>query len=237
MKRPSTFVVVALSLFALTVSTWAATRDQEPNTLTDEEKQAGFKLLFDGKTTEGWRGFRKPELPKSFAVTEGTLSRVAGGGDIITTDQFGNFELRLQWKVSPGANSGIMYHVSEEELAPYATGPEYQVLDNAKHADGKNPKTSAASCYALYAPTKDVCRPVGEWNDTVIIIKDGKVEHWLNGEKVVEFDKNSDAWKELVAGSKFKTMKKFGTTSKGHICLQDHGDPVSFRNIRIKVLD
>lgn len=211
--------------------------EPNPNSLTEEEQKQGFRLLFDGKSTEGWRGYRKQAMPKSFAVVDGTLARVAGGGDIVTVDQFGDFELKLQWKVAPGSNSGIMYHVSEDETAPYFTGPEYQILDNAKHADGRNPLTSAASVYALYAPAKDVTRPVGEWNDTRIVCKGGKVEHWLNGEKVAEFDKNSDEWKEKVAASKFKSWKKFGSTTRGHLCLQDHGDPVWYRAIKIRSLD
>ena len=234
------YLTLLLVSFAAPVAepAWARASkdDPDPNTLTEEEKKVGFKLLFDGKTTDGWRGFGKKEMPSGWQAVDGALTRVGGGGDIVTVDKYKNFEFVIQWKVSPGANSGIMYHVSEDEKAPYYTGPEYQILDNARHADGRNPFTCAASCYALYAPSKDVTRPVGEWNDTKIIVKGQHVEHWLNGEKVVEYEKGSDAWNDKVAKSKFNSMKNFGKTTEGHIDLQDHGDQVWFRGIKIRVL-
>ncbi len=214
----------------------AASREDAPNQLTGEEKEQGFRLLFDGKTTEGWRGYRKKECPEGWQVVDGALARVSAGGDIITVDQFDHFELRLQWKVAPGSNSGIMYFVTEEQDAPYMTGPEYQILDNAKHPDGRRKITSAASVYALYPPSRDVTRPVGEWNDTKIISRDGKVEHWLNGEKVAEYDRNSEEWQAKVKASKFASMPHFAKPQKGHLCLQDHGDPVYYRSIRIREL-
>jgi hypothetical protein len=229
-------LALTLCLGAALPAMAAPGNDDDPNSLTEEEKKAGFKLLFDGKTTAGWRGFRKKEMPSGWQVIDGALARVGPGGDIVTVDQFKNFELLLQWKVAPGANSGIMYHVSEDERAPYLTGPEYQILDNARHADGKSPLTSAASCYALYAPTKDATRPVGEWNDAKILVKGRHVEHWLNGEKVVEYEKGGAEWNDKVAKSKFNSMKNFGKTTEGHIDLQDHGDQVWYRAIKIRVL-
>ena len=159
------------------------------------------------------------------------------GGDIVTDDAFDSFELAIEWKVSPGANSGIMYHVDEAEDAPFFTGPEYQILDNTKHEDGKHKETSAASCYALYAPSKDVTKPVGEWNQTRIIVKGNHVEHWLNDVKVVEYELGSDDWNKRVKASKFNEWKKFGTIKKGGIDLQDHGDDVAYRNIKIRPLN
>ncbi len=214
-----------------------AADDPTPNQLSAEEKGQGFRLLFDGKSTNGWRGFRQKGFPEGWQVVDGAIARVSNAGDIITEDQFDNFELRLQWKVAPGSNSGIMYFVSEDQDKPYYTGPEYQILDNAKHPDGRKKITSAASVYALYPPSKDVTRPVGEWNDTKIISLNGKVEHWLNGEKVAEYDRNSDEWKAKVKASKFASMPEFGKPLKGHICLQDHGDPVYYRSIRIRELN
>jgi hypothetical protein len=227
-----------LSAVAFLLCGFAARADDALNTLTDQEKAAGWKLLFDGKTAEGWRAYRGKSMPDKWHVEDGALVFKPGsgkrGGDIVTTDEYDSFELAFEWKISPGGNSGVMYRVTEEEGAPYFTGVEYQILDNAKHADGRNPKTSAASAYALYAPAKDVTLPVGEWNKSKIVVDGNHVEHWLNGEKVVEFDYGSDDWNQRVKGSKFKDMKKFGKEPKGHIDLQDHGNEVAYRNIKIR---
>lgn len=226
--------LLALSLCCLS----SLRADDGPmNTLSDAEKTAGFKLLFDGKTTDGWRGYGSKSFPSGWKVIDGHMVRVGGGGDIITDGEYGSFELLVDWKVSPKGNSGIMYHVKEGNPTAYMTGPEYQVLDNKGHADGRNKLTSAGSCYALYAPSKDVCHPAGEWNHTKIVIKNGHVEHWLNDTKVVEYEKGSDEWNKKVAGSKFKAWSTFGKPTKGHIVLQDHGDKVEYKNIKIKVLD
>jgi hypothetical protein len=214
--------------------------DEAANTLTEKEKADGWKLLFDGHTTTGWHTYKGKGVGDRWKAVDGalTLSHKTGkdGGDIVTDHSYESFELSVQWKVTPGANSGIIYRVSETEDAPYYTGPEYQVLDNAGHADGKHKETSAASCYALYAPSQDVTRPVGEWNQTLIRVKGNHVEHWLNGVKVVEYEFGSDDWNKRVAASKFKEWKKFGTIKKGGIDLQDHGDDVAYRNIKIRDL-
>jgi hypothetical protein len=208
----------------------------QDNTLTDEEKAAGFKLLFDGKTLDGWRGWKKDKPTEAWKVVDGVLTLAGKGGDILTVEQYADFELKIDWRVAPGGNSGIMYRVTETEGAPYMTGPEYQVLDNAKHGDGKNPKTSTASIYAVYAPAKDVSKPAGEWNSTRIVAKGKKIEHWLNGEKVAEAEIGSEDWAKRVADSKWKTAKKYAQEPKGHIDLQDHGDKVEYKNIKIRVL-
>ena len=186
---------------------------------------------------KGWRGYKKETCPEGWQVVDGAITRVAGAGDIITEDQFGQFEFRFQWRVDAGANSGVMYHVTEKHPNPWNTGPEYQILDNKKHADGRNPKTSAASLYGLIAPSQDATRPVGEWNDSVIRIRGNHVEHWLNGVKVLEYNKGGEEWDKMIATSKFKSMPDFGKPTKGHITLQDHGDRVAYRNLRIKELD
>jgi type 1 glutamine amidotransferase len=209
------------------------------NELTFSERQLGFRQLFDGRSTKGWRGFRRGDFPSQGWDLEGGTLHVkpgGGGGDIVTADEFSDFELRFQWKVTPGANSGVIYRAGEELDAPWQTGPEYQVLDDAAHPDGKDPRTSAASLYALYEPREKALQPVGGWNDARILVRAGHVEHWLNGKKVVECELGSDDWKARVAASKFAAMAQFGTLAKGRIALQDHGDEVWYRSIRIREL-
>lgn len=217
-----------------------ATATQANNTLTAAEKAQGWKLLFDGKTTTGWRGYKKKAMPDKWKVIDGALvlkpKEGKTGGDIVTDDQYESFELSLEWKISPGGNSGVMYHVVEKYPAPYETGPEYQLLDNKRHPDGRSPLTAAASCYALYAPSRDVTKPVGQWNQTRLIVNGRHVEHWLNGQKVVEYELGSPDWQQRVMKSKFKAWPDFGKASKGYIDLQDHGGEVAFRNIKVRVL-
>ncbi|HTO74293.1 MAG TPA: DUF1080 domain-containing protein [Gemmatimonadales bacterium] len=207
-----------------------------PNTLTAEEKQQGFHLLFDGKTTSGWRGFRKDSVPAGWQVLDGELTRAAEGGDIITRDQYTNFELRLEWKISPKGNSGIMYRVTEAAEQTYETGPEMQVLDDAGHPDGKSRLTSAGACYGLYPSPAGIVHPAGEWNQVRIVVQGHHVEHWLNGTKVVEYELGSPDWESRMNASKFKQWPGYGRADKGFIALQDHGDRVAYRTIRIKVL-
>ena len=194
--------------------------------------------LLENNAAEAWRGFRSETLPAGWQMVDGALTRVGAGGDIITREQYDNFELELEWKVAPGGNSGVFFHVVEDSTLRYVwqTGPEMQILDNERHADGKLPQTSAASNFALHAPVKNVARAAGEWNQARLVVKGARVEHWLNGEKVVEYDLWSDDWKQRVANSKFKDMPRYGLAPSGHIALQDHGDWVAFRNIRIRRL-
>jgi hypothetical protein len=210
------------------------------NTLSDQEQKDGWKLLFDGKTTNGWRVYKGDKMPEKWKVLDGVLvfdPNVEGsGGDIVTAEEYDNFEFVADWKISPGGNSGVMYHVTEDGEHPWQSGPEYQLLDNAGHADGRNPLTTAASCYALYAPAKDATKPVGDWNNMRLVVNGSHVEHWLNGLKVVEYDLGSDDWKKRVRQSKFNSMPNFARAAKGHIGLQDHGDRVEFRNLKIRPL-
>lgn len=202
------------------------------------KEQSEWITLFDGKTFDGWRGFKKDTIPEGWVITENAELHFIGKGkgDIMTIGQYDNFELVLEWKISPGGNSGIFFRVSEEDKATYRSAPEMQVLDNAKHKDGKNPLTSAGSNYALHAPFADVTKEVGLYN-TVRLIADGNhIEHWMNDQKLLEYEIDSPEWKDLVANSKFNKMPKYGTFSKGHIALQDHGDKVWYRNIRIRLL-
>lgn len=200
--------------------------------------QKGWTTLFDGKSTRAWRGYLQPDLPAGWSVVDGALTRVASASDIITKQKFDNFELTLEWKVSPGGNSGIFFHVQEDTSlhAVYVSGPEFQVLDNGAHKDGLDLRTSAGSNYALHAPVKDVTRKPGQWNSARIIVKGPHVEHWLNGMKILEYELGSGDWKQRVAASKFKDMPAYGKSRSGHIALQDHGDWVAFRKIRIRPL-
>jgi hypothetical protein len=222
--------------------TGAGDAAREPNTLSDAEKKQGWKLLFDGKTTAGWRGYKMDKMPPGWAVDGDALVRfkggaggkgAGGGDDIVTTEQFTDFELQLEYKLVANGNSGVLYHVSEEPVTAWHYAPEVQLLDNAAHPT-RDKRQLAAACYDLYAPSKDVTRPVGQWNHLRVLVNGPHVEHWLNGEKMVEYELWSDDWKARVAKSKFKDMPKFGTFKKGPICLQDHSDRVEFRNIKIR---
>jgi hypothetical protein len=206
------------------------------NRLSAEERQQGWQLLFDGQTTKGWRGFKERQVPKGWVVRDGALVRAGGGGDILTTRMFRDFELDLEWKISPGGNSGIMYRVTEDGEHSYETGPEMQVLDDARHADGASRLTSAGACYGLYPSPAGVVHPAGEWNRVRIIVKGHQVEHWLNDVKVVEYELQSPDWESRVAGSKFAQWKGYGRAPGGYIALQDHGDEVEYRNIKLKEL-
>jgi hypothetical protein len=216
----------------------------EPNTLTDAEKQAGWKLLFDGKTTNGWRGFKKPDFPKTgWTVEDGWLKRSAstspgsrGGGDIITTDMFDNFDLRLEWKISLGGNSGVKYLVTEDRDGPIAH--EYQIIADQRHPDAKiGPHRQTASLYdVIAAPTDKPIKPAGEINEGRIVVDGNHVEHWLNGRKLFEYELDSALLKDGKAKSKFKDVPGWESKLKGPILLQDHGDEVAFRNIRIREL-
>jgi len=195
-----------------------------------------WRPLFDGETTAGWRGYRIEGMPEGWAVVNGNLTRVAPGGDIITEDQFANFELELEWNVSPGGNSGIFFRATEEADRIYETAPEMQVLDDSAHADGGNRLTSAGANYGLYAAPEGVVKPAGEWNAVRIVVEGPHVEHWLNGQKVVEYELWSPDWEAKIADSKFVEWPGYGRAIRGHIGLQDHGDWVAYRNIKIKEL-
>ncbi len=207
------------------------------NALSAKQQKDGWRLLFDGSTTNGWRGFKAPSPGPGWKVIDGLLTRAAdGAGDIITRDKYRNFDFMLDWRIAEGGNSGIMYRATEDNAYIWYSAPEMQILDDARHNDGKLPLTSAGSVFALYPAPRGVVRPAGEWNSARILVNGNHVEHWLNGAKMLEYDFGSDDWNTRVASSKFKTLLNFGKASEGHIGLQDHGDKVEFRNIRIKVL-
>jgi hypothetical protein len=223
----------------------ADTRETAPiasdNQLTEEEKSSGWKLLFNGENMDGWRTFKGQEND-SWEVVDGTLHCKADSvakkrADILTVDQYDNFDLMFEWKIAPHDNSGVIYRATEEFERPYLSGPEYQVIDD-KGYPGKLTKTqSSGSNYDMHAaPESKKINPPGEWNTGRIVANGNHVEHWLNGEKIVEYEINSDDWKKLKAGSKWKDAKGYGIATKGHIDLQDHGGEVWYRNIKIKTL-
>lgn len=192
----------------------------------------GFRPL------DQWRPYGgSGPLPAQWQVAGGVITHTPGGGDIVSVESFANFELDFDWKISAGGNSGVMYRVDERYGAPFQSGPEYQLVDNAGHADGAQPITSAASCYGIVAPAADLTRPVGEWNSARIVVDGAHVEHWLNGQRVLAYELGSPDWQAAVAASKFAAWPAYGTLAQGHIDLQDHGDAVSFRNLMIKPLD
>lgn len=234
--------LIGLMALTLTCLASAASLAADPNSLSDEEKSAGWRLLFDGRSTAGWRGYKSETVPGSWRVENGSLlSRRDGGvsaGDLITVDEFDDFELRLEWKMTKGGNSGVIYRATEEHDEVWQSGPEYQILDNAGHLDGLNPLASAGACYAVFAPAKDATRPLGQWNETRILCQGKHVEHWLNGEKLLEYDIGSDRWKAHVKTSRYFLTAygqgNWGQARGGHIGLQDYGGAIEYRNIRIR---
>ena len=202
---------------------------------------SGWTVLFDGTGTDAWKGYGK-DVPLSacgWVVEKGTLRATPEAQatcDLATKESFKDFDLELEWKVSPGGNSGVMFDVAETGAPSYHTGPEMQVLDDGGHADGKNPRTSAGSLYALVAPVGKTLKPVGEWNQARLHKKGAHVEHWLNGKKVAEYDLGSPALTALIAESKFKDMPRFAREGQGRLVLQHHGQEVWFRNVRVKKL-
>jgi len=211
-------------------------------TAKSQDTNNGFVSLFDGKTTQGWHTYGKTFVGKGWTVDNGAIhfdpKLVKGdNGDLVTDKEYGNFHLKIDWKVAPNANSGILFHINENATKydqTFSTGPEMQVLDNDGHPDGKITKHRAGDLYDLIKSSSEPVKPVGEWNTAEIISTDGKLEFILNGVKTVSTTQFDDNWKSLIAGSKFAKWDGFGTFTKGKISLQDHGNEVWFRNIMIK---
>jgi hypothetical protein len=232
-----------LAVLAL-ITMGSCTCKEKDNTLTKEEKAEGWKLLFDGETTNGWRGYNSAEIPAAWTATDGTLMSAGEGGDIggdiITTDKYANFHLKLDWKLSPEGNSGVMYHVVEapELASTYYSGPEYQIIDDIGFPGGVTPYNSTGADYAMTPAdtTQKVLHPVGEWNTSEIIFDNGKVTHFLNGNKIVEFTAWTEEWKANVAKAKWSKYPAYGQAKTGFIALQDHGSYIWFKNIKVKEL-
>ena len=252
MKKLS-LLLMSVVVFALSCKENTKKQDEEAQKIKDqaaamqpEETQNEWVDLFNGENLEGWKAFNADTITQwkvedgalAFTPTEGERS---GSENLISKDEFSNFELSLEWKISEAGNSGIIWGVQEDKKfkEPYLTGAEIQVLDNQKHPDAKNgPIRQAGALYDMVPPSKDVTKPVGEWNQTVI-----KIDHvanlgtvTTNGEKITEFPVHGDEWDKMVKGSKFKDWQDFGKYRSGHIALQDHGNKVWYRNIKIKKL-
>ena len=223
-----------LASFACSTGSKPETPDNRPSAMSDS---SAWRTLVDGSSTAAWRGYQMDSFPAGWRIEDGSLVRAAEAGDIITRDQFSDFELELEWKVGPGGNSGIMYRVTEADSSTYRTGPEYQILDDAAHRDGQTRLTAAGSAYGLYAPPAGVVKPAGEWNTTRIIAREAHVEHWLNGQKVVQYELWSPDWEAKVKASKFNEWPKYGRGKSGHIAIQgDHEGVLALRNIKIRTL-
>jgi hypothetical protein len=239
MPRRAINSVVALVVVAVLSACARSTPRVEPtpmtpNTLSDAAKRAGWQPLFDGFSTSGWHTYAKPGNVNGWEVVDGMLVRTTGGGDLVTDRQFDSFELELEWKLKSAGNSGIFYWAHEASELIYHNAPEYQILDNVGHRDGLSPLTATGSLYGLYPSPVDLVRPVGEWNQSRIVTRGGRVEHWLNGVRVVDVNFDSDEMKAKIAASKFSAWPTFGKTRRGYIGLQDHGDSVWYRNIYIR---
>jgi hypothetical protein len=209
------------------------------NELSASEKKAGWILLFDGKTTRSWRTFQnKPD--DSWEVVNGELyckkDGVKNRADLVTKEEYGSFEIQFDWKVSKGANSGLLYHVKETHDASYETGPEYQLIDDLGYEQKLENWQNSGSDYAMHPPTKIASKPAGEYNHTRLVVNGAHVEHWLNGEKVAEFTAWTPQWEKLKKEGKWKDHPDYGLAKTGLIALQDHGGGIWFKNIKIKKL-
>jgi hypothetical protein len=243
-----------LTVFALSAMLLSACNSSNSNvkrsqtdTTTATNPTGGWENLSDSKRL-AWHTYGKDSLGKAWKIEDSTLHLDASvkegwqtkdGGDIVTDKEYENFDLKLEWKISEGGNSGIMFYVKEDSSKykyPWETGPEMQVADNEKNEDGKVYKARAGDLYDLMAISKNVIKPAGEWNQVEIIANKGKLDFHINGEHVLSTTMWDDNWKKLIAGTKFSTMQDFGTFKKGRIALQDHGADVWYRNIKIKNL-
>jgi hypothetical protein len=235
-------VVATLTLALQTHAASDALAGTDANALTAKEKAAGWQLLFDGKTASAWRSFKGDKFPdKGWKVVDGALvhEKAVKAGDIVTRDSYENFDLRFDFRLSPRANSGVKYLVDENLVKDSKQGVafEYQVLDDALHPDankGKNGNRKCGGLYDLIPPTEAAAKPMGEWNEGRILVENNKVEHWLNGKKVLSFVRGGPELKAAIADSKFKDIAGFGENTSGRILLQDHNDEIAYRNIKIR---
>ncbi|MEM8954613.1 MAG: DUF1080 domain-containing protein [Verrucomicrobiota bacterium] len=236
LTKPAFFQITLLTLVLLPTSPLVAADNH--NTLTTQEEEAGWKLLFDGEKIEGWRSYKQDSFPKQgWIVENGTLHKQADfrPGDIMTTDKYKNFEFAWDWKLSPGGNNGVKYFIIPERKA--TVGHEYQMIDDSSDTV-QDAYTSNAAFYLVVKPSEDKPnKPLGEWNNSRIVVKDKHVEHWLNGVKVLEYECGSPEIMNRMPETKFNKYPGFGKKVEGHILLTDHKDPCWFRNLKIRELD
>lgn len=233
-----------MSLFVASAALFATSCTAPQNTLTPEETADGWQLLFDGRTMNGWKDYNGTTLTQPWHVVDGCIQAKGDGSDasgyIVSDKQYENFELSWDWKLSKGGNSGMLYHVVERPQfpVPYVTGPEYQLIDEANFPDKLEEWQKCGVDYAMHLPdlTKMKMNPAGEWNNSKIVFDNGHVEHWMNGEKILEFEAWTDDWFAKKNSGKWANAPEYGLAKKGVLCLQDHGYPASFRNIKIKEL-
>jgi len=202
-----------------------------------QQTQTTWQVLFNGTSMNAWRGYKTDTVPAGWHIVDGTLAKETPVGDLVSKEEFGDFELELEWKIGEAGNSGILYRGTEEYDHIYWSAPEYQLLDDIKAADNKTRLTCAGAAYALYPSPEGHLNPVGEWNSTRIVARGPHIEHWLNGVKLLEYELGSPDWEAKVKSSKFAAYPNFGRARKGHIALQgDHAGNLAFRNIRIRAL-
>jgi hypothetical protein len=207
------------------------------STLTADQRAGGWRSLFDGTNTDAWRGYKQQTLPAGWTISDGVLTKTGPVGDLVSKDQFGNFQLAFDWKLSPGGNAGVFYRGTEEYDHIYWSAPEYQLLDDAGHPDGKSRLTSAGSDYALYPSPAGVVKPANEWNSSLIVVNGNTVQHWLNGQKLLEYELGGADWAAKVKASKFVAYPNYGRAARGYIGIQgDHDGTLSLRNVRIREL-
>ncbi|KQM66287.1 MULTISPECIES: 3-keto-disaccharide hydrolase [unclassified Sphingomonas] len=232
---------IGAALVLLASSVPAQPARERVNVLTAQERAQGWRLLFNGRDLSGWRSFDGTPPARTWTVRDGTLALTKADGqmsgtDLVTADMFGAFELTLDWKVERGGNSGILYLARKTPDAPllYQTGLEMQVLDDEGHSDGKIPTHRAGALYDMTVPPAGISRPAGSWNHARLLVERGRIRQWLNGALTADVSYGDDAWRKRVAASKFAKMPSFGTFSSGVVGLQDHGEPVAFRNIKLR---
>ncbi|MDQ6814905.1 MAG: DUF1080 domain-containing protein [Bacteroidota bacterium] len=235
-------IIQAAAVMIAMTATGFAYRASRDNTLTHSEKKAGWKLLFDGKSMDGWRSYQNQET-NSWTVKNGTMyckgsvtDKSDKRADMITQDQYENFDLSVDWKISPQGNSGILYMVTEEFPRSYLSGPEYQIIDDVNFPQKLEDWQKTGANYAMDPAPTAAPTPAGQWNTTRIVVNKGHVQHWLNGKKLLDFEMWTDEWKKKKANGKWKDASGYGMSKKGHIALQDHGSEAWFKNLKIKVL-
>jgi hypothetical protein len=223
---------VALLALAALVSSSPARAGHPPG----KHPRTAWHPLVEKSSAKDWRGWKSADFPAGWSVADGVISKDGDVDDLVTRNEFANFELELEWKIGTGGNAGIFYRGTREYDHIYWSAPEYQLLDDANAPDGKNRLTSAAAAYALYAAPAGVVHAAGEWNATRLVVNGAHVEHWLNGQQIVAYELWTDEWKRMVAQSKFKDHPRYAMARRGAIGIQDHGDWIAFRAIRIREL-